>query len=69
MREIQRPKISTKAKQLTESVIRKMTRIAGPHSAMNLAQVFPDFPCPPELKQAAFDILSPLTARGITGDS
>ncbi|WP_414754017.1 hypothetical protein [Anabaena sp. CCY 9910] len=48
MREIQRPKISTKAKQFPESPIREMTRIAVQHSAMNLAQGFPDFPCPPE---------------------
>jgi aminotransferase len=37
----------------TESVIREMTRLAQEHDAVNLAQGFPDFPCPPELKQAA----------------
>ncbi|WP_225977384.1 pyridoxal phosphate-dependent aminotransferase [Nostoc sp. CENA543] len=57
MREIQRPKISTKAKQFTESVIREMTRIAVQYGAVNLAQGFPDFPCPPELKQAAYEAI------------
>lgn len=57
MREIQRPKISTKAKQFTESVIREMTRIAMQYGAVNLAQGFPDFPCPPELKQAAYEAI------------
>lgn len=30
-----------------------MTRVALQYSAVNLAQGFPDFPCPLELKQAA----------------
>lgn len=30
-----------------------MTRLALEHDAVNLAQGFPDFPCPPELKAAA----------------
>jgi aminotransferase len=30
-----------------------MTRHAAVHDAVNLAQGFPDFPCPPELKEAA----------------
>ena len=30
-----------------------MTRLANKHGAVNLAQGFPDFPCPEELKQAA----------------
>jgi len=37
----------------TESVIREMTRLAEHHDAINLAQGFPDFPCPRELKDAA----------------
>src|SRR5437763_5371394 len=45
--------ISFKATQFTESVIREMTRLAIRHEAINLAQGFPDFPCPPELKEAA----------------
>jgi aminotransferase len=46
-------KISHKASQFTESVIREMTRVALKYDAVNLAQGFPDFPCPPELKRAA----------------
>ncbi len=37
----------------TESVIRGMTRLANEHGAINLAQGFPNFPCPDVLKQAA----------------
>ena len=37
----------------TESVIREMTRIAAMHSAVNLAQGFPDFPMPDAMKDAA----------------
>jgi aspartate/methionine/tyrosine aminotransferase len=45
--------ISRKAASFTESVIREMTRLAMAHDAVNLAQGFPDFACPPELKAAA----------------
>ena len=37
----------------TESVIRGMTRLANAHGAINLAQGFPNFPCPDVLKEAA----------------
>jgi aminotransferase len=37
----------------TESVIRGMTRLANEHKAINLAQGFPNFPCPEVLKEAA----------------
>jgi aminotransferase len=37
----------------TESVIRMMTRLATEHGAINLAQGFPNFPCPDVLKEAA----------------
>jgi aminotransferase len=37
----------------TESVIRGMTRLAAQHDAINLAQGFPNFPCPEVLKDAA----------------
>ena len=37
----------------TESVIRAMTRVATEHKAINLAQGFPNFPCPEILKEAA----------------
>src|SRR5512144_693551 len=36
-----------------ESVIRGMTRLANAHGAINLAQGFPNFPCPDLLKEAA----------------
>jgi len=45
--------ISRRAASFTESVIREMTRLAVAHDAVNLAQGFPDFACPPELKEAA----------------
>jgi len=37
----------------TESVIRGMTRLATEHGAINLAQGFPNFPCPDVMKEAA----------------
>jgi aspartate/methionine/tyrosine aminotransferase len=46
-------RVSTRAASFTESVIREMTRHAAQHDAVNLAQGFPDFACPPELKEAA----------------
>jgi aminotransferase len=45
--------ISRKAASFTESVIREMTRLAMAHGAVNLAQGFPDFAAPTELKEAA----------------
>src|SRR5262249_3404033 len=45
---------------ITESVIREMTRLALQHQAVNLAQGFPDFPAPEVLKNAA--------REAITGD-
>lgn len=44
---------SVKAASFTESVIREMTRLAMEHDAINLAQGFPDFPAPDEIKRAA----------------
>jgi aspartate/methionine/tyrosine aminotransferase len=46
-------RISQKAGQFTESVIREMTRLAIEHGAINLAQGFPDFPASAEVKDAA----------------
>ncbi len=46
-------RISRKAAQFTESVIREMTRLAAKHDAVNLAQGFPNFPAPAALKDAA----------------
>src|SRR4051794_8783535 len=45
--------VSAKAETFTESVIRGMARLAMERGAVNLAQGFPDFSCPPELKEAA----------------
>jgi aspartate/methionine/tyrosine aminotransferase len=45
--------ISRKAQEFTESVIREMTRLAMEHGAINLAQGFPDFAAPAEVKEAA----------------
>src|SRR5438874_2668191 len=45
--------LSDKTSHFTESVIREMTRQAMLHGAVNLAQGFPDFPAPAEIKQAA----------------
>ena len=44
---------SFKSDQFTESVIREMTRLAMQYHAVNLAQGFPDFPAPAEIKVAA----------------
>ncbi len=45
--------LSDKVEHFTESVIREMTRQAMLHGAVNLAQGFPDFPAPAEIKRAA----------------
>jgi aminotransferase len=47
------PHTSAKVETFTESVIREMTRLAVAHGAVNLAQGFPDFPAPTEIKEAA----------------
>src|SRR6202167_5306023 len=51
--QIGRRMLSAKAEQFTESVIREMTRLALHHNAVNLAQGFPDFAAPAEIKEAA----------------
>lgn len=50
-------KVSILAGQFSESVIREMSRVARQYDAINLAQGFPDFPCPEELKRAAHDAI------------
>ena len=47
------PKLSYKAEQFTESIIREMTRLAFHYNAVNLSQGYPDFPAPAEIKAAA----------------
>src|SRR5579863_3220947 len=44
---------SDRTNQFTESVIREMTRLAIRYGAVNLAQGFPDFAAPVDLKLAA----------------
>ena len=44
---------SKRALTFTESVIREMTRVCLRHNGVNLAQGFPDFPAPEEIKEAA----------------
>jgi aspartate/methionine/tyrosine aminotransferase len=44
---------SNRASSFTESVIRDMTRVCLKHQGVNLAQGFPDFPAPAEIKEAA----------------
>jgi aspartate/methionine/tyrosine aminotransferase len=46
------PQISSKTHKFTESVIRRMTRIADEYGAINLSQGFPDFDPPIQLIQA-----------------
>jgi aminotransferase len=48
-----RQRISNRAGRFTESVIRETNQQAVAAGAVSLAQGFPDFPCPPELKAAA----------------
>lgn len=49
---------SARTENFTESVIREMTRLAMQNNAVNLAQGFPDFPAPVDLKQAAIDAIN-----------
>src|SRR5579859_8082314 len=51
-------RISAKAERFTESVIREMNRLAVEAGAVSLAQGFPDFACPPELKAAAAEAVA-----------
>lgn len=50
---MQLPRLSEKATRFTESVIRGMSVEARKYGAINLAQGMPDFPAPPEVKDAA----------------
>src|SRR5439155_25157384 len=49
---------SARYRHFTESVIRELTRLAVIHGAVNLAQGFPDFPAPVDLKKAAIDAIN-----------
>ena len=46
------PKTSERTSIFTESVIRRMTRVANRYDAINLSQGFPDFDPPPALVAA-----------------
>ena len=48
-----RARTANRTHGFTESVIREMTRLCAQHNGVNLAQGFPDFPCPRPLKDAA----------------
>jgi aminotransferase len=50
--------LSDKVEYFTESVIREMTRQAMLYGAVNLAQGFPDFPAPAEVKRAAQEAIA-----------
>ncbi len=49
---------STRVAAFKESVIREMTRLSVHYGAVNLAQGFPDFPAPSEIKEAARQAIS-----------
>ena len=51
-------RISKKAGQFTESVIREMTREALKYSAVNLGQGFPDFAAPFDIKEKAMEAIA-----------
>ena len=48
---------SARTANFTESVIREMTRLAHVHGAVNLAQGYPDFAAPADIKQAAHEAI------------
>jgi aspartate/methionine/tyrosine aminotransferase len=49
---------SARTANFTESVIREMTRLAAVHGAVNLAQGYPDFSAPEEIKRAAQEAIA-----------
>jgi aspartate/methionine/tyrosine aminotransferase len=58
---IESPRVRFRSQRIsnfTESVIREMTRLAIQHKAVNLAQGFPDFSAPDEIKRAAQDAIA-----------
>src|SRR2546430_4753015 len=50
---VTRERLAARTVGFTESVIREMTRRSAIHGGINLAQGFPNFPAPAELKEAA----------------
>jgi aspartate/methionine/tyrosine aminotransferase len=53
-----RRRAAARVGRFTESVIREMTRLADEHKAINLAQGFPDFDAPEEVKEAAREAIA-----------
>ena len=51
-------RVSRKASQFTESVIREMTREAMKYGAVNLSQGYPDFPAPADIKRVAMQAIA-----------
>ena len=52
-REVARTHLASRTVGFTESVIREMTRLNAVHGGINLAQGFPNFAAPAEVKEAA----------------
>jgi aminotransferase len=50
---VARQRVAQRTVGFTESVIREMTRLCTMHGGINLAQGFPNFPAPPQVKDAA----------------
>ena len=50
---VARDRVARRTTGFTESVIREMTRLCAMHGGINLAQGFPNFPAPAEVKEAA----------------
>ena len=50
---VARQRVARRTFGFTESVIREMTRLCAIHGGINLAQGFPNFPAPAEVKEAA----------------
>jgi aminotransferase len=51
--QVARARLASRTVGFTESVIREMTRLNAQHGGINLAQGFPNFPAPAEVKEAA----------------
>jgi aspartate/methionine/tyrosine aminotransferase len=50
---VARQRVARRTIGFTESVIREMTRLCAMHGGINLAQGFPNFPAPVQVKEAA----------------
>ena len=61
--------LSKRTETFTDSVIRRMTRIANEYDAINLSQGFPDFDPPKEilnrLEQVAHEIITNMRLLGV----